>query len=263
MTDEKTDAGAGEGTGGVSGDSSDANPDPDGQGGASMEELLEKVGKVVKEATGIDLSEVIAGREKAAAAAAAESSGVNAQKKYDPQMQELRNALQATRDELKGLKRTAREAKINAMPESARDAAKKIAEAEDVAEDAQATITFANQALRVSKARELALDLREKGVPDISKETFLDLDSPEAMDARAQSIRADFAETALKEALKGVKTPPAAASKPSRSGGGAGSGGGQRPGEKPWAAQAKKGLSAANLAAGLRAMEEADYTGER
>ena len=265
MTDEQTDTS--KDAGGVSGATSDSNPEADATGGESLEARLEKVGKIVKEATGIDLDEVIQQREKAAAKAAAQASGQHAQKTYDPQMQELRAALQTTRDELKQIKRAARSANIAAMPESARDAAKKLAEAEDVTEDANATIAFANQALRVSKARELALDLREKGVKDVSKETFMDLDSPEAMESRAASIRADYAEKALEEALKAVKpTAPAAASKPSRATGGAtGTGGssGSRPaGERPWEAQKGKGLSDKNLAAGLRAMEEADYTGE-
>lgn len=262
MSDEQTDTG--EDAGGVSGGTSDPNPEADATGGASIEELLEKVGKVVKETVGIDLDEVIQQREKAAAATAAADSGKHAQKTYDPQISELRTALQATRDELKQIKRASREAKIAALPESAREAAKKVAEAEDVAEDAQATIAFANQALRVSKARELALDLREKGVKDVSKETFMDLDSPEAMEARAATIRAEYAEKALTEALKGVKTPPAAASKPSRPGGATATGkGGQVPGERPWEAQKRKGLSTDNLAAGIRAMEEADYRGEK
>ena len=272
MTDEKTDANPDGGDGSVSGDSSDANPDPDGQGGVSIEELLEKVGVVVKKETGVDLTEVIKQREKDAAAEGAKSAGQKAQETYDPKIAGLDEALKATRQEIKDLRRAGRDAKIAAAPEAEKAALKKLADAEDVAEDAQATISFANQALRVSKARELAIDLREKGIEGVTKDTFLDLDSPEAMDSRAASIRADHAEKALTEALKGGKsgdtdkTPPAASSKPSRQGGGAsgagGSSGGSR-GDRSWEGQRKGGLTDRNLAAGLRAMEEADDRGER
>jgi len=271
MTDEKTDADPKGGAGSVSGATSDGNPDPDGQGGQSIEELLEKVGAVVKEATGVDLAEVIAQREKDAAATAAKSAGQAAQGVYDPKIAAQDAALKALRQELKDMKRGTRDARIAAAPEAEKAALKRLADAEDVAEDAQATISFANQALRVAKARELALDLREKGVEGITKETFLELDSPEAMEARAHSIRADHAEKALAEALKGgtPKTdktpPPAASSKASRKGGGATGAGGTASGprgDRSWEGQRGKGLTDKNLAAGFRAMEEADDRGD-
>ena len=271
MTDEKTDADPNEGDGSVSGDSSDANPDPDGQGGVSVEELLEKVGVVVKKETGVDINDVIAQREKDAAAEAAELVGRKAQGVYDPKISGLEEALKATRQELKELRRAGRDARIASAPEAEKAALKKLAEAEDVAEDAQATVSFANQALRVSKARELAIDLREKGIEGVTKDTFLDLDSPEAMDSRAASIRADHAEKALAEALKGGtskdtdKKPPAASSKPSRKGGGATGAGGTASGprgDRSWEGQRGKGLTDKNLAAGWKAMEEADDRGD-
>ena len=274
MTDEKTDADAdpkgGDDKGSVSGDASDKNPESDDRGGLSEEELLEKVGAVVKEHTGIDLDEVIKQREKDAAAEAAESAGKGAQKVYDPKIAALEEALKATRLDLKKVKRTTRDARIAAAPEAEKAGLIKLAEAADVAEDAQATIAFANQALRVSKARELALDLREKGLEGVTKETFLDLDSPEAMAERAADMRAEHAEKALKEALKGGKSgetdkkPPAASSKASRKGGGATGAGGSSTGsrgDRSWGEQSKKGLTSRNLAAGLRAMEEADDRG--
>ena len=270
MTDEKTDANPDGGDGSVSGDSSDANPDPDGQGGVSVEELLEKVGVVVKKETGVDINDVIAQREKDAAAEAAELAGRKAQGVYDPKISGLEEALKATRQELKELRRAGRDARIAAAPEAEKTALKRLAEAEDVAEDAQATVSFANQALRVSKARELAIDLREKGIEGVTKDTFLDLDSPEAMDSRAASIRADHAEKALAEALKGGtsktdKKPPAASSKPSRKGGGATGAGGTASGprgDRSWEGQRGKGLTDKNLAAGWKAMEEADDRGD-
>lgn len=271
MTDEKTDADPEGGEGSVSGDSSDANPDPDGQGGVSIEELLEKVGVVVKKETGVDINDVIAQREKDAAAEAAELAGRKAQGVYDPKISGLEEALKATRQELKELRRAGRDARIASAPEAEKAALKKLAEAEDVAEDAQATVSFANQALRVSKARELAIDLREKGIEGVTKDTFLDLDSPEAMDSRAASIRADHAEKALAEALKGGKSgntdtkPPAASSKPSRKGGGATGAGGTASGprgDRSWEGQRGKGLTDKNLAAGIVAMEEADDRGD-
>jgi len=272
MDDEKTDADPNEGEGGASGTSSDENLESDDQGGLSTEELLEKVGAVVKEHTGIDLKEVIRKREKDAAAEAAETAGRNAQGRYDPKITGLEEALQATRQELKQLKRAGRDARIAAAPESEKAALKRLADAEEVAEDAQAKITFADQALRVAKAKELALDLREKGVEGVTVDTFLDLGSPEAMMERAAIKRAEHAEKALAEALKGGKSgdtdkkPPAASSKPSRKSGGAtgagGSAGGSR-GDRPWEGQKGKGLTDRNLAAGLKAMEEADDRGER
>jgi len=266
MSDEQTDTGNPEegDTSGVSGDASDANPESDDQGGESLEERLERVGKVVKETEGLDILQFIADREKAAADAAAANAGQNAQKTFDPKLDALKKELERTRGELKQIRRDSREAKINAAPESERAALKKLAELEDVEEDAQAKITFANEALRHAKAKELALDLREKGVKDVSKETFLDLDSPEAMDARAANLRAEHAEKALVEAIKGSgKNPPAASSKASRKGGGAsgagGASGGSKPtGEVPWAAQKGKGLTTKNLAAALKAKEEAE-----
>jgi len=272
MDDEKTDADPNEGEGGVSGASSDENPESDDQGGLSEEELLEKVGAVVKKETGFDLPEVIKRREKAAAAEAAKSAGQSAQTTYDPKIAGLEEALQATRQELKQLRRGARDARIAAAPESEKAALKRLAEAEEVAEDAQAKITFADQALRVAKAKELALDLREKGVEGVTVDTFLDLGSPEAMMERAAIKRAEHAEKALAEALKGGKSgdtdkkPPAASSKPSRKSGGAtgagGSAGGSR-GDRPWESQKGKGLTDKNLAEAIRAQEEADDRGER
>lgn len=269
MTDEKTDANPDGGDGSVSGDSSGKNPDPDGQGGLSVEELLEKVGVVVKKETGVDINEVIAQREKDAAATAAKSAGEGAQKVYDPKIAALDEALKATRQELKEMRRTGRNARIAAAPEAEKVALQKLADAEDVTEDAQATVSFANQSLRVSRARELAIDLREKGIEGITKETFLDLDSPEAMAARAASIRADHAEKALTEALKGDASkkkdekPPAASSKPSRKGGGATGAGSTAPrGDRSWSDQQGKGLTTRNMAAAIRAMEEADDRGE-
>jgi len=272
MTGEKTDADPEGGAGSVSGKTSDANPDPDGQGGVSVEELLEKVGVVVKKETGVDINDVIKQRETDAAAAAAKSAGQKAQETYDPKITGLEEALKATRQEVKGLRRAGRDAGIAAAPEAEKAALRKLAAAEDVTEDAQATVSFANESLRVSRARELAIDLREKGIEGVTKETFLDLDSPEAMASRAAGIRAEHAEKALAEALKGGtskdktdKKPPAASSKPSRQGGGATGAGGSATGprgDRSWESQRGKGLTEKNLAEGLKAMEAADDRGD-
>jgi len=155
--------------------------------------------------------------------------------------------------------------------EAEKAALKRLADAEDVTEDAQATVSFANESLRVSRARELAIDLREKGIEGITKETFLDLDSPEAMASRAAGIRAEHAEKALAEALKGGKSgetdkkPPAASSKASRKGGGATGAGGTASGprgDRSWEGQRNKGLTEKNLAKAIVAMEEADDRGD-
>jgi len=272
MSDEQTDANPNEGNGGVSGGGSDSNPESDDQGGETLEQRLERVGKVVKETEGLDILQVIADREKAAADAAAANAGKNAQTTYDPKLETLRKELERTRQELKQTKRDIREARIAAAPEAEKAALKRLAELEDVEEDARQRLSFANEGLRHAKARELALDLREKGVEGITKETFLDLDSPEAMEARAASLRAEHAEKALAEAIKGGtsdkdKKPPAASQKPSRKGGGAtgagGSSGGPKTSGRPWESQEKKGLSEQNLAEALRLQREADDRGEK
>jgi hypothetical protein len=256
---EKTDASAGAG---------DPNLE---KGGADAKALLEKVGALIEEHTGLKLDDIFAEREKVAAATAAEEAGKKAQKTYDPKLTRLENELKRLGQENTDTKRQLREARIAAMPEAAREAARKLAEAEDANEGVREKEWRANEALRRAHAREFALDLKERGIAGFTYEDFLPFDSLEEMKEKFAEIRADFAENALKEAGKGTsgsteKKPPASSTTPSRGKGGASGAGGaagstRTSGDKPWAEQTGKGLTDRNIADALRRMQEEDYTG--
>ena len=260
---EKTDASA------VAGD-----PNPEG-GGVDAQALLEKVGKLLKDDTGFDLDEYLEKRDAETARKTAEDVGKKAQKTYDPKLTRLESELKRLGQENLDTRRKLREAQIAAMPEAAREAAKKLAEVEDASEGVKEKTWRANEALRVAYAKEYALDLRERGIKDISYEDFLEFDNPEEMKAKHAEVRAEHAENALKEAIKGTgsgstdpKKPPASSTTPSRGKGGASGAGGaagstRTSGDKPWAEQAGKGLDEHNLTKALKRMQEEDYTGEK
>lgn len=245
------------------------NPNPE-KGGGDEDALLEKVGALIEEHTGIKLSEVIARHEATAAAKAAAEAGQKAQKTYDPKLSTMEASLKRLQDENREAKRKLREVQIAALPEAARDAAKKLAELEDAHEDTEARTWRANEALKVAHAKELALDLKERGIKDVSYQDFLEFDSPEGMDAKHAEIRADHAERRLQEVEQGStsKEPPASSTTPSRGKGGASGAGGAagsnaKTGDKPWQDYEKKGLSEENLGRALVRMHEEDYRGER
>lgn len=251
-------------------DASGSDPDPNPEkGGEDVDALLEKVGALIEEHTGLKLSEVLAKKEAEAAAAAAAEAGKTAQKRYDPKLAKLESALKQLQHENLETRRQLREARIASMPEAAREAARRLAEAEDANEDVKAQTWRANEALRVAHAREFALDLKERGIAGYTFEDFTPFDSLEEMQAKHAEIRAEFAERRLQEAIKGSsKEPPASSTTPSRGKGGASGAGGaagstKTSGDKPWSEQKGKGLDEHNLTQALKRMQEEDYRGDR
>jgi hypothetical protein len=252
----------------ASGSGPNSNPE---EGGEDEGTLLEKVGALVEKTTGLKLSDIIAREAAKSASQAAEEAGKKAQRTYDPKLTRLETELKRLGQENLETRRALREARIAAMPEAAREAARGLAAAEDANEGVKEKEWRANEALRHAHAREFALNLKERGITGFTYEDFLPFDSLEEMKEKFADIRADFAESALKEAIKGTsgsteKKPPASSSTPSRGKGGASGAGGaagstRTSGDKPWAEQAGKGLDERNIAEALRKMREEDYTG--
>ena len=254
---EKTDASA---------KGNDPNPE---KGGVDAVALLEKVGKLLKDEAGFDLDEYLSTRDAETARKTAEDAGKQAQKTYDPKLSKLENELKRLGQENLETKRQLRETRIANMPEAAREAARRLAEAEDANDEVKDRSWRANEALKIARAKELALDLRERGIKDYTYQDFLEFDSPEEMAAKHAEIRADVAEKRLaeKETGSGKPEPPASSNTPSRGKGGASGAGGaagstRSSGDKPWAEQKGKGLDERNLTEALRRMQEEDYRGD-
>jgi len=249
---EKTDASAKGG---------DPNPE---KGGVDADALVERVGELLKNEKGFDLKEYMAGRETAAAAAAAEATGKKAQQTYDPKLTRLQNELKRQQDETTKIKRELREARLAALPEAERGAAKRLAEIEDNNAEVESERWRANEALRHAHAREFAADLRERGIKDITYEDFLNAESLDEMKAIAAEKRAEHAERRAQEAEeKGSKSkePPNSSKQPSRGKGGVSGAGGaagstRNSGETPWADLKGKGLTDRNITEALRRMSE-------
>lgn len=263
-----TSDGSQEGTG-TNPDDPTVGSDGTDQGGEPEVTLADKVAELSQKHLGFDLgAHIEEQRQEAArdaAATAAADAGRKAQQTYDTRIDGLEKALGAARSETDSLRTRVRESQIAALPKEEREAAKKLLETEEYGRGLlEMRDTVALAAKKVT-AKEVALELREAGIKGVDEAELMKLDNPDAMQAYAAKRRLEDAERRLKEAVAGKddnpdkdksKQPPAASKKAPQQ---------KAPkttptGGKPWEEQ--KGKGEKGLAEGLRAMQEADYTGE-
>lgn len=242
------------------GASSDANSQANqstagGEGSGEEGLTLEKVAAITKEQTGFDLEAAIKQAATEAAKAAAAEAGQKAQKTFGGQLQSLKDALASANERADKVSREARLREINAMPPEQRKAAEALLGSEEAARKVHDMYEGLKSTAKELTAERMSLDLAKVGL-DVPSEEFSDCETPEAMVAKAATLRAEAAEkkhataeAALKEALAGAGTPPAkpgagqrppaGSQPPAKSAGGGAQG---TAGEKAWSQFKGKGL---------------------
>jgi len=260
----------GQGNSGANTDNPESDDDKGGQGG-DQELTYDRVVEVLREQFSFDLEAHVTGLKKEAAGTAAANAGQKAQETFGKQIGGLNKQLQEAAAEVDRLKGEVRTAELAKMPEDQRKAAAELFKAEDTVRRLAQRERAVNEAARIVAADKIALELEKKGI-EVDRDALLECNSPAEMNEKAADLRAEHAEKALAEAIKGSssgnkgsddkgsesgKKPPAASQKPGQSKGGAGA---SQAGKKPWEDQKGAGLER-GLADALRSQREADNRG--